>query len=200
MGNTVDVVCFAAVGGKLKTVLVLRKNEPFKNQWVLPGGYVEIDELFEAAARRELKEETGLAAKFLYTVGVFDGLKRDPRRRVISLAYYALFTGETPPRPGDDAGNAQWVDTRRTSIRGFDHARILSAAVRTLRRDSFLYGRFRELMPRCGGSAYDVVKAVLGSGKRATEALKRVGPDGGASLSQHELVKALAPVAKLFLG
>jgi 8-oxo-dGTP diphosphatase len=200
MGNTVDVVCFAAVKGNLKTVVVLRKNEPFSGEWVLPGGYVEIDELFETAARRELKEETGLAAKSLYPIGLFDGLKRDPRRRVVSHAYYALFTREAPPHAGDDAKNARWVDARRSVIRGFDHARILAAAIKTLRRDCLLQGRFRKLLPHRGGSMHDVLKAVLGSDKSARMVLKCLGADGGISLTQHGFIRALAPFAKLFIS
>jgi len=200
MGNTVDIVCFAAVKGKLKTVVVLRKNEPFKGEWVLPGGYVEIDELFDAAARRELKEETGLAAKSLYPIGLFDELKRDPRRRVVSHAYYALFTKQTPPHAGDDAKNAQWVDVHRATIRGFDHTQILAAAIKTLRRDCLLYGRFRELLPRRGGSVHHVLKAVLGSDKSTKIALERLGADGGVSLTQHGFIKALAPIANLFIS
>src|SRR5881397_1298184 len=87
---TVDCVVFGFDEGELKVLLIQRELEPFRGKWALPGGFVHVDETLEDAARRELREETGFAGAFLEQLYTFGDLKRDPRERVVSVAYFAL--------------------------------------------------------------------------------------------------------------
>src|SRR6185295_13586191 len=87
---TVDAVVFGFDDQDLKVLLIQRALEPFLGRWALPGGFVRMDESLEAAVRRELKEETGLSDVFLEQLYTFGAPARDPRGRVISIAYYGL--------------------------------------------------------------------------------------------------------------
>jgi len=87
---TVDCVVFGLDDGGLKVLLIERALDPFIGSWALPGGFVRVDETLEAAARRELAEETGLSQVFLEQLYTFGALDRDPRERVVTVAYYAL--------------------------------------------------------------------------------------------------------------
>src|ERR671923_966332 len=87
---TVDCVVFGFDEGELKVLLIERGLEPFKGRWALPGGFVRLDETLDEAARRELEEETGLRNIFLEQLYTFGAVDRDPRERVVSVAYYAL--------------------------------------------------------------------------------------------------------------
>src|SRR3954447_23584495 len=87
---TVDCVVFGFNEGELKVLLIQRGLAPFKGKWALPGGFVRVEETLEVAARRELEEETGLRDVFLEQLYTFGAVNRDPRERVVSVAYYAL--------------------------------------------------------------------------------------------------------------
>src|SRR5579863_6917809 len=87
---TVDCVVFGFDESELKVLLIQRALDPFKGKWALPGGFVRVDETLDAAARRELAEETGLENVFLEQLYTFGTVDRDPRERVVSVAYYAL--------------------------------------------------------------------------------------------------------------
>src|SRR6187200_2510927 len=87
---TVDCVVFGFDEGELKVLLIERGLEPFKGRWALPGGFVRVDETLDAAARRELEEEAGLKNVFLEQLYTFGTVNRDPRERVVSVAYYSL--------------------------------------------------------------------------------------------------------------
>lgn len=87
---TVDCVVFGFDGGDLKVLLIQRDLKPFEGKWALPGGFVRMEESLEDAARRELAEETGLKDIFLEQLYTFGAPDRDPRERVVSVAYYAL--------------------------------------------------------------------------------------------------------------
>src|ERR1039458_9305944 len=106
---TVDCVVFGFDEGALKVLLIERALEPFKGRWALPGGFVRVDETLDAAARRELGEETGLAGVFLDQLSPVGEGERAPRERVVSVAYYALVKLSDPrAKAATDAANAQW--------------------------------------------------------------------------------------------
>ncbi|WP_338602644.1 NUDIX hydrolase [Saccharopolyspora sp. SCSIO 74807] len=131
---TTDVVLFAERGGIDHVLLIRRGWDPFAGCWALPGGYVDAGERFADAARRELREETGLAAEHLIRVGVYDEPHRDPRGRVISVAYTARLSTMPQARAGDDARDAQWVPVTQalTSPLAFDHTDIVRDALRRI--------------------------------------------------------------------
>ena len=96
---TVDAVVFMRDGDIVKLLLIQRKNEPFRGGWALPGGYIEMAETTEEAVHRELQEETGLIGVDLQRVDVFDAVYRDPRDRIISIAYAGCICARScPPR------------------------------------------------------------------------------------------------------
>src|SRR6188474_2672672 len=106
---TVDCVVFGFDDGELKVLLIERGLAPFKGRWALPGGFVRVEETLDEAARRELAEETGLTSVFLEQLYTFGALKRDPRERVVSVAYYALVKlAGTQTRASTDAADARW--------------------------------------------------------------------------------------------
>jgi 8-oxo-dGTP diphosphatase len=127
---TADVVLIA--GGERPAVLLVRRGKPpFEGRWALPGGFVEIDEDLEPAARRELAEETGVEAGPLLQVGAFGRPGRDPRGRVVSVAYTgAPAADDAEPRPASDAADACWFPLDELPDLAFDHAEIIAAARR----------------------------------------------------------------------
>jgi 8-oxo-dGTP diphosphatase len=133
---TVDLVVFALEGDELRVLLIRRKHPPFEGSWAIPGGFLEIDEEIEAAARRELREETGFEATGPVTLfRVFGKPGRDPRGRTISLAHATAVRG--PNRSvagGDDASEAGWLDPREARHLAFDHDEILADALDWLGR------------------------------------------------------------------
>ena len=92
---TVDIVVFRATDKGYCILLIKRKNEPFKDAWALPGGFIEMQETLEESAARELREETGLTGVELHQLGTFGDPDRDPRGRTITVAYYALDNSNT---------------------------------------------------------------------------------------------------------
>jgi 8-oxo-dGTP diphosphatase len=131
---TVDCVVFGFDEAELKVLLIQRGLPPFKGKWALPGGFVRVDETLDDAARRELSEETGLENVFLeqlYTVGT---VHRDPRERVVSVAYYALVKlAEHPATGATDASDARWFPAGESPPLAFDHADILRMGLDRLR-------------------------------------------------------------------
>lgn len=108
---TVDMAVFTPVdsgdGLRLGALIIQRGGHPFIGRWALPGGFVRMDEELDAAAERELMEETGVCAVQMRQFGAFAKVDRDPRTRIISVGYYALLPyGTVRPRAGDDAGDA----------------------------------------------------------------------------------------------
>lgn len=126
---TTDIVIFTIQHKQLNVLLISRASEPFKRHWALPGGFVEIDEDLEAGALRELKEETGVSGIYLEQLYTFGRPDRDPRERVITVAYYAL----TPInglkiRAASDARQIDWFAYDKLPALAFDHEDIINLA------------------------------------------------------------------------
>ncbi len=146
---TVDIIIFSIRAGRLEVLLIRRGQEPFAGQWAIPGGFVEMDESLEAAALRELQEETGVCDVPLEQLHAFGDPHRDPRGRVITVAYYALLDGSKLTVKGaDDACEADWFTVGALPPLAFDHDQILANALRRLRRDLVTTPVGRRLLPR----------------------------------------------------
>jgi 8-oxo-dGTP diphosphatase len=131
---TVDCVVFGLDEEDLKIILIERDVEPFKGRWALPGGFVHLDESLEEAAMRELEEETGIQNVFLEQLYTFGDINRDPRDRVISVAYYALVNlRDHKIKAATDARNAAWFSVDDVPKLAFDHNKILDVALKRLR-------------------------------------------------------------------
>lgn len=126
---TVDAVVLTD-GDPKKVLLIRRKNEPFKGRWALPGGFVDQDEDLEIAACRELFEETGVKAGATFQIGAFGKPGRDPRHHTVSVAYRFDVPAETHAVAADDATEAEWFNLDNLPQLAFDHAEILSAALK----------------------------------------------------------------------
>jgi len=131
---TVDCVLFGFDEGDLKLLLIQRNIEPFKGKWALPGGFVGIGEDLDTAARRELAEETGIAQLYLEQLYTFGETKRDPRERVISVAYYALLKlADHSLQAASDASEAEWFPVAELPELAFDHEKIADVALKRLK-------------------------------------------------------------------
>lgn len=184
---TVDMVVFTIRRSRLLVLLIQRADDPFQGHWALPGGFVEVGvghapagdqgESLNDAAARELQEETGLERDrdgvFLEQLYTFGDPGRDPRGRVISVAYYALISPEAYHRvtAGSDARKAEWFDAEDLpDALAFDHAEILAVALdrvrgkidydprlaRALLPDEFTAKEFRRVHEIVKGTSYDV--------------------------------------------
>jgi len=110
-------------------LLIKRKNDPYKDKWAIPGGFVEYGEKTEDAVLREIKEETGLEAKISGLVGVYSDPKRDPRKHVVSITYLLKDISGTA-NGGDDAKEAKWWDVNGLPELAFDHHYIINDALK----------------------------------------------------------------------
>ena len=130
---TVDAVVFGYEDGVISVLLIQRKYGPFKNQWALPGGFVQENESLEAAVERELQEETGVKINYLEQLYTFGQPQRDPRGRVVSVAYFGLVRPNTfKIAASTDASKVQWFDIRELPKLAFDHMDILNTAIARL--------------------------------------------------------------------
>ena len=147
---TVDCIVFGLENaGDLKVLLIQRKNQPFAGRWALPGGFVDVGEAPEQAARRELEEETGLKNVFLEQLRTFGEPGRDPREHVVSVAHDALVNvADARVRAADDARQAAWFPVGRPPPLAFDHAKILRVAHDRLQDRLRRQPVGRELLPR----------------------------------------------------
>jgi 8-oxo-dGTP diphosphatase len=130
---TVDIVVFRLHEDVLKVLLIQRAFPPHKGKWALPGGFVNISETLEEAALREMEEETGVQDVYLEQLYTFGDPKRDPRGRVITVAYYALISKDVEVQAGEEATHAEWHPVFKVPELAFDHDKILKYAVQRLR-------------------------------------------------------------------
>lgn len=133
---TVDGVVFGLDMEKgLKLLLIERKKDPFKGQWALPGGFVDrMDESVDDAIRRELEEETNVTGLYLEQLYTFGAPDRDPRERVVSVAYYALVKpSDLNVQAGSDAQKAKWFSVKRLPPLAFDHRNIVKVGLERVR-------------------------------------------------------------------
>jgi 8-oxo-dGTP diphosphatase len=132
---TVDLVVLTIRDDKLNALLIRRGIPPYKGRWALPGGFVLDDEDLPAAAERELREETGVATAsgHLEQLRTYGSPRRDPRGRVVSVAYLALLPDLPAPLAGSDAAGAQWRPVDSVSRLAFDHDEILRDGVERAR-------------------------------------------------------------------
>jgi len=133
---TADAVVFALFAGKVKLLLIKRKNQPFKGKWALPGGFVDMDEELQDAAVRELMEEAGIAGVRLEPMHTFGKCGRDPRGRVITVAFIGVASeGKRKTKAGDDAAEARWFDIEKLPMDlAFDHNEVAKFAIEKLNR------------------------------------------------------------------
>ena len=148
MRVTVDVVLFTIREGELSVLLIERGKPPFLGAYALPGGFVREDESLDAAAARELAEETGVRDVPVEQVGAFGDPGRDPRARVVTIAYAALWASDrTVLAAGTDAAAAAWHRVRGLPALAFDHARIVAHALARLRAELDSSGAAFALLP-----------------------------------------------------
>lgn len=128
---SVDAVVLGFDAGSLKALLIQRSNPPFQGQWAFPGGFVEMDETTDQAVLRELEEETGIKGVPLTQLHTFSAVDRDPRERVVSVAYYGFADPSTLQiKAASDANAAEWFPTCDLPELAFDHAEILQVALK----------------------------------------------------------------------
>ncbi len=138
--STIKVAVDAIVFGYSKTdgvsiLLIKRKYDPFKNSWAIPGGFVSEQESLEEAVKRELLEETGITVNYLEQLYSLGEPKRDPRQRIISIAYFALVKSSLfqQLKASTDAEDAQWFSINKLPALAFDHKKILQTAIERVR-------------------------------------------------------------------
>lgn len=143
---TTDCVIFGFDGTRLKVLLIERGLEPFKGHWAFPGGFLNMDESAETGALRELREETGLKEAYIRQFHTFSDPDRDPRERVLTIAYYALVRIQDV-KGGDDAARAEWFALDEVPPLAFDHQAILQEALKELRKQICFEPIGFELLP-----------------------------------------------------
>ncbi len=130
---TTDIVVFTISDGALKLLLIKRGQEPYKGTWALPGGFLEPNEDLSQCAQRELQEETRLQNIYLEQLYTFGNPERDPRERVVSVAYYALVPiMDNLPVAGSDATAVSWYPMDKLPPLAFDHVEIVNLAQKRL--------------------------------------------------------------------
>ena len=143
---TTDCVIFGFNGERLQVLLIERGIEPFKGRWAFPGGFLKMNETAEEGTLRELKEETGLESAYIEQLHTFSAPNRDPRERVITIAYYALVKIKEV-KGGDDAASARWFPLDEIPPLAFDHDYILRMATQRLREQIHFQPIGFELLP-----------------------------------------------------
>ncbi len=130
---TTDILLFNKRGAGIELLLIKRLNDPYKNYWALPGGFVDKDEALIDAAKRELFEETSVKDVLLKQFKAFGDPNRDPRGHNICITYYAIINDkEIKAKAGDDAKLAEWFSLDKLPELAFDHSKIINEAIKEL--------------------------------------------------------------------
>ena len=131
---TTDCVVFGFNGSGLSVLLIKRGIEPYQGSWAFPGGFLNMDETAEQGALRELQEETGVRDIYIEQLQAFTGVERDPRERVLTIAFLAfVHQDDYEVLGGDDAAEARWFPVDELPPLAFDHAEIMRVALERLR-------------------------------------------------------------------
>ncbi len=129
-----DCVIFGFDGGELKLLLLEREKEPFQNKWALPGGFVFMNETTEESAKRLLLEKAGIKDVFIEQLFTYSDLDRDPRERIVSVAYFALVNKlQYQLIAGRDTVKAEWFELSGLPELAFDHGKIVQDAIQRLK-------------------------------------------------------------------
>lgn len=150
---TVDMLIFAVDEEEMETevLLIKRKNHPCIGQWAIPGGFVNVDESLEAAAARELEEETGLKGICLEQLYTWGNVKRDPRTRVISVSYMAAVPkNQLTPKAGDDAEEACWFQVKKKKLSELENGATYALTIENEEEHIFMSYRITESYERQG--------------------------------------------------
>ncbi len=150
---TVDMLIFAVDEEEMETevLLIKRKNHPCIGQWAIPGGFVNVDESLEAAAARELEEETGLKGICLEQLYTWGNVKRDPRTRVISVSYMAAVPkNQLTPKAGDDAEEACWFQVKKKKLSELENGATYALTIENEDEHIFMSYRITETYERQG--------------------------------------------------
>lgn len=132
---TVDIVLFSVIQNRLQVLLIKRKSDPFEHMWAIPGGFIRTGETLEQAAAHRLEEETSIENIYLEQLHAFGTPGRDPRARVITVAYYALVSiDKLSPEAQANAEDVQWFSVSELPELAFDHKLIVEAALRRLKK------------------------------------------------------------------
>lgn len=132
---SVDSVVFRCLKEKTEVLLIKRGNPPYQGMWAFPGGFLEMEETLEDCAHRELFEETGLKDIELTQLFAFGDVHRDPRCRLITVAYFGFVNDiSAAVKGGDDALEARWFDLDHLPALAFDHDKILSKALEKINK------------------------------------------------------------------
>jgi len=123
---TVDVAILREFDAGIQILLVRRAHEPYAGAWALPGGFVDENEGLEAAARRELREETGVEPPLVRQFRAYGDPGRDPRGHTVTIVYVAEVPADTEPVAGDDAREARWFSLSAMPALAFDHGKIIA--------------------------------------------------------------------------
>ncbi len=130
---TTDIVIFTIRDERLQLLLIKRRETPYRGKWALPGGFLQMKETLDECAARELEEEAGISNVYLEQLYTFGAVKRDPRERVISVAYYALIPSDKLAiRPSSDADAVGWFSMKELPSLAFDHSEIVERAYERL--------------------------------------------------------------------
>lgn len=126
---TVDVVAMRIINNKKQILLIQRKNEPFQNQWALPGGFVDEHEGLPAAALRELQEETNVTTSKIEQIKAYGTPHRDPRGHMVTVAFFTEVNAQIVAKAADDAKALQWFSLNELPPLAFDHKQIIEDAL-----------------------------------------------------------------------